>query len=127
MRNGLVGLAVGVGLALVLGVLVVGVAGAQTPTGGGPFGMHGAVWARAAAILGVPEAKLTDAFAQALDDAVKAGQLTQPQADWMTQHHRGMPQGGAASGMMGGTGMMGRRGMMGGDGRPWGATPTPTR
>ena len=45
----------------------------------------GGVWARAAALLGVPEAKLVDAFAQAhnqaLDDAVKAGYLTQAQAD----------------------------------------------
>ena len=105
MRKGLIGLVVGLGAVLIAGAVVVGVTAAQTPMPTGPFGMHGAVWAKAAAILGVPEAELTDAFAQAhsqaLDDAVRAGQLTQPQADWMTQHHRGMPQGGATSGMMG--------------------------
>jgi hypothetical protein len=110
------------GAVLVVGALVWGTAFAQTPT---PRlgAMHGTVISRAAAILGLPEARLTDALAQAhdqaLDDAVKAGQLTQAQADWMKQHMRagGMGAGmmGVGSGMMGiGTGMMSTDGMMAG-------------
>src|SRR5690349_6092432 len=116
MRKGLIGSLVGLGLALVVGALVVAGAAAQTPGPAGAGGVQNGVWSRAAAILGVPEAKLTDAFAQAhaqaLDDAVKAGYLAQAQADWMTQHHQWMLQNGGP-GFMGGYGMRGR-GMMGG-------------
>ena len=124
--------------AIVVGALAVGSAAAQAPFGGSG-GMHQAVIARAASILGVSEAKLDEAFAQAhgqaLDDAVKAGDLTQAQADWMKQRHAAMQQGGfgPGSGMMG-PGMMGGRGpMMGGRfggtgyGPRWAATPTPSR
>src|SRR5262245_55591603 len=110
MRNRLTGLLFGLSLAQVAGAVGVGVAAAPAPTPSRSFGMDGAVWARVAAILGVPAARLTDALAQAhnqaLDDAVKAGQLTQAQADWMKQHHQAMLQGGAGVGMMGGYGMM---------------------
>jgi hypothetical protein len=116
MRKGLTGLLFGLSVALIVGLAVVGVAAAQAPTPVGPGGFHTAVVAKAAAILGVSEAKLTDAFgqahSQALDDAVKAGQLTQAQADWMKQRHQAMLQNGGP-GPMGGYGMMGR-GMMGG-------------
>jgi hypothetical protein len=116
MRKGLIGLLAGVGIALIVGALVIGIAAAQTSAG--PWSMHGAVWTRAAAILGVPEARLAEAFTQAhdqaLDDAVKAGQLTQAQADWMKQRHQWMLQNGGGPGMMGGYGMMVGRGMMGG-------------
>jgi hypothetical protein len=66
--------------------------------------MHQTMVGRAAAILGVTPARLTDALAQAHDDAlynaVKSGQLTQEQADRMKQHHRAIQQG-AGPGMMG--------------------------
>ena len=117
MRKGLTGLLFGLSLALIIGLAVVGIAAAQTPAPPGPGGFHNAVVAKAAAILGVSEAKLGDAFlqahSQALDDAVKAGALTQAQADWMKQRHQAMLQNGGGPGMMGGYGMMGR-GMMGG-------------
>jgi hypothetical protein len=84
--------------------------------------MHQTMVGRAAAILGVTPARLTDALAQAHDDAlynaVKSGQLTQEQADWMKQHHRAIQQG-AGPGMMGGMmgpGMMGSGVMRGGPG-----------
>jgi hypothetical protein len=117
MRKDLTSLLFGLSIALVVGVALIGVAAAQTPTIGAPGGFHNAVVAKAAAILGVSEAKLTDAFAQAhdqaLDDAVTTGQLTQAQADWMKQRHQWMLQNGGGPGMMGGYGGMGR-GMMGG-------------
>ncbi len=137
MRTSLKVLLVGLGVFLVLGAVVVGTAAAQTPTPVGTGGFHTAVWAKAAAILGVPEATLADAFAQAhaqaLDDAVKAGYLTQAQADWMKQHQQWMLRNGMPGpGMMGGYGRgvmgggygpgMGRFG--GGYGPPWSATPT---
>jgi hypothetical protein len=116
MRKGLTGLLLGVGVALIVGLVVVGVVAAQTPTPATPGGFHGAVLAKAAAILGVSEAKLSDALiqahSQALDDAVEAGYLTQAQADWMKQHHQSMPRNGGP-GLMGGYGKMGH-GMMGG-------------
>jgi hypothetical protein len=136
MRNRLKALQVGLGVVLVLGALLVGTAAAQRPVPGAPGGMHGAVVAKAAAILGVPEAQLTEAFAQAheqaLDDAVKAGYLTRAQADGMKQRHRAMPQtGGPGAGMIGvgmmGAGMMGGRHGGPGYGPRWDATPTPTR
>src|SRR5262245_54226956 len=116
MRKGLIGLLFGVGAVLIVGAVVVGGAAAQTPTPGAPGGFHSAVLTRAAAILGVSEATLDDAFVQAhneaLDDAVKAGYLTQAQADWMKQRHQWMLRSGGA-GLMGGYGMMGH-GMIGG-------------
>jgi hypothetical protein len=128
MRKGLTVFLFGISIALIVAVAVVGVAAAQAPTPAGPGGFHGVVVAKAAAILGVSEAKLNDALtqghSQALDDAVKAGSLTQTQADWMKQRHAAMQQGGFGPGMMGG-GMMGGRGMMGG-GR-FGPPAQPTR
>jgi hypothetical protein len=142
MRKSLTVVLAVLGVVLVVGALVVGPALAQTPVAGSPGGFHGAMVARAAAILGVPGVKLTDAFtqahAQALDDAVRAGSLTQAQADWMKQRQQWMQQNGwSGVGMMGG-GMMGGafgvgpgwgqgQGMMGGRfGGPY-AAPTPTR
>jgi uncharacterized protein YecT (DUF1311 family) len=131
----------GVGVAVVAGALAVGTAAAQTPFGNAG-GMHQAVLTKAAATLGVSEAKLNEAFVQAhdqaLDDAVKAGQLTQAQADWMKQRHAAMQQGGFGPGYGMGPGMMGGRGpMMGGrfggagygpgNGPPWAASPTPSQ
>ena len=115
------------GAVLVVGALAWSTALAQTPTSKAGA-IHGTTIARAAAILGVPEAKLTDALAQAhdqaLDDAVTAGQLTQAQADWMKQRMRAGAMGagmmgagmmGAGNGMMGGAGTMaGHAAMMGG-------------
>jgi hypothetical protein len=107
------------GAVLVLGALAWGTALAPTPTPTPRLGeMHGTLISRAAAILGVPEAKLTDALTQAhdqaLDDAAQAGQLTQAQADWMKQHMRA---GATGTGMMGGTGILGAGvGMMGSGG-----------
>jgi hypothetical protein len=137
MSKGLKVLGAGLAGALLVGALVVGSAAAQAPLGG-PGGMHQAVIARVASNLGVPEAKLNEAFAQAhdqaLDDAVKAGELTQAQADWMKQRHAAMAQGGFGPGRGMGPGMMGGRGpMMGGrfggagDGPPWAAPPTASR
>jgi hypothetical protein len=124
MRNGLTGLLFGLSIALIVGALVVGVAAAQTATPGAPGGFHNVILARAAAILGVSEAKLGDAFVQAhnqaLDDAVKSGQLTQAQADQMKQRQQWMLQNGGGSGMMGGYGMMGRGMMRGGFGGGYG-------
>jgi hypothetical protein len=118
MRKGFTGLLFGVSVALIVGAVAFSVALAQTPSPTPTGGFHGAVLTRAAAILGVPEAKLADALVQAhrqaLDDAVRTGALTQAQADWMAQHHQWMLQNGGGPGMMGGYGMMGR-GMM--DGR----------
>ena len=117
MRKNLKVLVAGVAAVVVVGALAVGSVAAQAPLGG-PGGMHQAVIARVASTLGVTEAKLNEAFAQAhdqaLDDAVKAGQLTQAQADWMKQRHAAMAQGGFGPG----AGMMGP-GMMGG----WGYSP----
>ena len=137
MRTKRYGILAGVGVAAVVGALAVGAAAAQAPAGAGAT--HQAMLGRAAAILGVSEARLNEAFAQAhdqaLEDAVKAGRLTQAQADWMKQRHAAMAAGGfgPGGGMMG-QGMMGGRGpMMGGRfggmgyGPPSAATPTPGR
>ena len=103
-----------VGVVLVVGALAGGTALAQTPTPRSGT-RHETVLARAAAILGVPETTLTDALAQAhgqaLDDAVGAGQLTQAQADRMTQRMRA---GGVGARMTGSAGMMGAGGTMAG-------------
>jgi hypothetical protein len=130
MRNQFKVLSAAVGTALVVGALAVGSVGAQTPTTSAPWSMREAVHAKVAAALGVPEAKLesalTQARSQALDDAVKAGQLTQQQADWMKQRQAAMQQGGYGPGMMGGRGMMGGGRVGGGFGPPW-AAPAATR
>lgn len=51
------------------------------------------------------QALMTEARSQALDQAVKEGQVTQAQADWMKQRGAGMMAGGR--GMRGGTGNSG--------------------
>lgn len=106
-----------VGVAVAVGALLVGSATAQPAAPAPSWDMHNGVLSRAAANLGVPEARLTQAMDQAhdqvLDDAVKAGQLTQAQADQMKQIHRQMAQGGGAMGGMMGAGTAGFGGMMG--------------
>jgi hypothetical protein len=90
-------LSAAVGTAVVVGVLAAGSVGAQTPAASAPWSMRVAVHEKVAAALGVPEATLeaalTQAHAQALDDAVKAGQLTQAQADVMKQGQAAMQSG----------------------------------
>ena len=91
------------GLAIAAAAFAGSSAIAQPAAPSAPCGMHQAMLARAAANLGVPEARLADALRQAhdqgLDDEVKAGHLTQAQADAMRQRHRDMEQG--CAGMMG--------------------------
>jgi hypothetical protein len=125
MRNRFKVLSAAVGTAVVVGALAVGSAGAQTPAA--PWSMREAVQEKAAAALGVPEAALeaalTQAHAQVLDDAVKAGQLTQAQADFMKQRQAAMQQG-VGPGFGPGCGMgPGMRGRMGGYGPSDGAAP----
>src|SRR3990172_5726562 len=98
--------------------------------------MHTTVITKAAAKLGVTEAALTSALdqshADALDDAVKAGYLTQQQADFMKAHHATMGTTGMGPGMHGAFGgavdgwggMMGGRGGQGWQGGPPAANPS---
>jgi len=79
-----------------MSVLLVGAALAQGPTPTpGPSAYAKAFVAKVAQILGLPEAKVTDAFTQAateqVQQAVKDGRITQAQADQMIQ---GIEQGG---------------------------------
>jgi hypothetical protein len=120
-------LSAAVGTAVVVGVLVVGSVGAQTPAASAPWSMREAVHEKVAAALGVPEARLeaalAQAHAQAFDDAVEAGQLTQAQADFMKQRQAAM-QSGVGAGFGPGFGMgPGMRGRMGGYGPGGGAGP----
>jgi hypothetical protein len=119
MRNRFKVLSAAVGTAVVVGALAVGSVGAQTPAASAPWSMREAVHEKAAAALGVPEAALeaalTQAHAQVLDDAVKAGQLTQAQADFMKQRQAAMQQVGKGFGPGYGMGP-GMRGRMGGYG-----------
>src|SRR5688572_6944293 len=117
MRNQFKVLSAAVGTAVVVGALAVGSVGAQTPAAPAPWSMREAVHEKVAAALGVPEATLeaalTQAHAQALDDAVKAGQLTQARADVMKQRQAAMRQGGGPGTGFGygmGPGMRGRMG-----------------
>lgn len=129
MRKSLKALGMAAGAAAVVAALAVGSVAAQTATT--PWSMHGSVIAKAASNLGVTEARFTEAMQQAhnaaIDDAVKAGQLTQAQADWMRAHQAQMVQGagpaGMGPGMMQGGGFAGMgAGMMQGGG-PAGAGP----
>ncbi len=106
-------LLVGLGLVVLVGVLGIGIALAAGPTAGPTptSGMmdHQAFVAKVAQKLGVSEQKLNEAMGSAhtemLDEAVKAGQITQQQADQMKKH---MEQTGSGAGMMGSnSGMMG--------------------
>jgi hypothetical protein len=126
MRNQFKVLSAAAGTAVVVGALAVGSVGAQTPASA-PWSMREAVHEKVAAALGVPEATLeaalTQAHSQALDDAVKTGQLTRAQADFMTQRHAAM-QSGTGAGFGPGFGMgPGMRGRMGGYGPGGGVVP----
>jgi hypothetical protein len=111
-------LSVTLGVLLLLGILGAGAAFAQTPAPTTATDWHSAFLGKVAKILGVEEQKLTDAFTQArsetIDEAVKDGQMTQEQADWMQQRIEQAQQGGFGPGvggpMHGGT----RGGPMGG-------------
>ncbi|TAK20769.1 MAG: hypothetical protein EPO26_17250 [Chloroflexota bacterium] len=135
--------------ATIVGGLAVGAVAAQTPSAPTGYGsMHTTVITKAAARLGVTEAALTSALdqshADALDDAVKAGYLTQQQADFMKAHHATMGTTGMGPGMHGAFGgaigpamhgafggamdgfggMMGGRGGQGWQGGPPAANPS---
>ena len=125
MRKSVKILSVTLGVLLLLGILGVGAAFAQTPPPTTATDWQSAFVGKVAKILGVEEQKLTDAFTQArnetIDEAVKDGQMTQAQADWMKQRMGQAEQSGFGGPMHGGTwgGRMGGR-----FGGPW-AQPTP--
>ncbi|MSQ22426.1 MAG: hypothetical protein EXR53_03840 [Dehalococcoidia bacterium] len=138
---------------LLIGALAIGITGGtvlaqgSAATGGSPIKSFAA---RVAAILGVDEAKVQDAFKQAgkqmqdeamqkkLNTMVAQGQITQAQADQMKQWYQSRPDVLSPGGPMGGGPMEGfggrgfHRGHMFG-GRRWdgmgpkgGVAPTPT-
>ncbi len=106
-------LLVGLGLVILVGVLGIGIALAAgpaagpTPTSG--VMNHQTFVTKVAQKLGVSEGKLNEAIGSAhtemLEEAVKAGQIAQQQADQMKKHTE---QAGSGQGMMGSSsGMMG--------------------
>ena len=122
--------ALSLGIVILVGVLGIGAAFASTPTPTST-NYHDVFVGKVAKILGLDQQKVDSAFTQAqnemVDEAVKDGQMTQQQADWMKQRQQQMQQGGFGPGMMGVGPMHGgpRGGQFGG---PWGpqsqATPT---
>jgi len=132
-------IALSLGVAVLVGILGIGVAFAADPTPTPSANYHSVFVNKLASALGVDPSKIDPAIAQArdatIDQAVKDGRITQQQADWMKQRQQQMLQGGFGPGF--GPGMMGggpRGGRFGGPfGGPWGApwqtapTPTPTQ
>ncbi|MHB1417517.1 MAG: hypothetical protein ACYC1C_19900 [Chloroflexota bacterium] len=133
MRQSVKILSVTLGVMLLLGVLGVGAAFAQTPAPTTATDWQSAFLGKVATILGVDEQKLTDAFTQArsetIDEAVQAGQMTQAQADWMKQRVEQAQQDGFGPGVGGPMMRGGRGGHMGGQfGGPWAQqAPAPTQ
>lgn len=97
MRHGFTVLTGAVGAGVVIGGLGIGAALAADPTPSVPT-RHQAMVASLAQSLGVSAEKVDEAMDQAhgqmLAEAIKTGQITQQQADWMNQRHVQMEQGG---------------------------------
>jgi len=121
MRKSFKVLSLAVGVVMLVGALGIGTAFAADPPAT-PTDYFTAFMGKVAQNLGVDQQKLTDAFTKArsdmIDEAVKNGQITQAQADWMKQRQQ---QYGFGPGFAGGPMMHGR-----GWGAPWmWAQPTP--
>ncbi|MBI2908007.1 MAG: hypothetical protein HYX92_10170 [Chloroflexi bacterium] len=103
MRESLKVLSIAVGTLALLGLIGAGVvlAADPTPTPTGTS-FQNVLLGKVAKILGIDKQKLTDAFTQAwkelLDEAVRNGQMTQQQADWIMQRQQQFIQNGPGFG-----------------------------
>ena len=138
MRKTLKLLALSLGVAVLVGALGIGAAFAADPTPTPSTNYHSVFVSKLAQALGVDQSKVDPALTQArdatIDQAVKDGQITQQQADWMKQRLQqaqaagfGPGYGGPFGGPWGGP----RGGRFGGAygapfGGPWQTAPTPT-
>jgi len=105
-------IALSLGIAVLVGVLGIGVALAADPTPTASTNYHDVFVSKLAAALGIADQQkvanaIVTARNQTIDEAVKNGQITQQQADWMKQHQQQMHQGGFGPDMMGGGPMHG--------------------
>jgi len=143
MKRGFKVMAAALGAVLLLGVIAVGAAFAADPPAAAPTtptDYYNLFMGKVAKIVGVDQAKLTDAFTQArtemVDEAVKEGRITEDQAKFMKDRIAQFEANGGPMGFGGGP-MRGGRfgGRFGGAsgttpwGTPWGAPPwaaTPT-